>query len=513
MRVLFLYPNKVMITRVPVGVCYLSAYLKRDGHQVKLFDTTFIKCGNIQNDEELRASALQVRNPDLKKYGLVERDADPVVEFEREIELFKPDIIAASVVDPNYSFSLELLREIRKKYKDIVTVVGGPTATFAPEEVIAEDCVDIVCRGEGEEALTELCNNIEQKRDIKDIKNLWIKENGKIYKNEVRPLLDINKILRPDWSIFDERHILKPLAGKIYRIGHFGMTRGCLFPCKYCANRAKSQIYKDKGEYYRIKRTELLVQEMAFFKEKYNLNFNMFFDDLFPLHKHEVAENFCKLYKKHVGLPFTINLHPELIKEEQFSKIVEAGCRNICVGLESGSPKVRRNVLGRNYKNEQVVRVIGLARKYKIRSSTFDMIGIPYETRKEIFETIELNRQAKPTTTTLTFFHPYRGTELRDLCIKEKLFDPIKEKEYENVYRAESCLDLNQISNKELRGLFRTFQLYFKLPKIYYGLIRIAEGETFLANSVFNILKRIFYRITEKESKWDFKRISEKGNS
>ena len=142
-----------MVTRVPLGICYLfhiwSSYLKRDGHQVKVFDTTFIKCCNVQNDEELRAASLQVRNPDFKKYELIEREADAPTEFEKEVESFKPDIIAMNVVDPNYNFGLELLRKIKSKHKNIVTIVGGPTVTYATDEVIVEDCVDIACVGEG----------------------------------------------------------------------------------------------------------------------------------------------------------------------------------------------------------------------------------------------------------------------------------------------------------------------------------------------------------------------------
>lgn len=385
-----------------------------------------------------------------------------------------------------------------------MTVVGGPTPTFAPEEVIKEDCVDIICIGEGEEAMAELCNSIRHKKDIRNIKNLWVKDNGKVYRNDVRRLLDIKNVLLPNWDIFDRRHFLRPLGGKMYRMGMFHMTRGCLFPCKYCASPSLSRIYKGKGEYYRIKKVDLLTQEIASYKEKYDLNFIFFTDDLFPLHKGEIVDDFCRLYKERVGLPFSINLHPELIKEDAFAKICEAGCRNICVGLESGSQTIRMNALGRTYKNDRIIDVFRLARKYKIRGSTFNMIGIPHEKRSNIFETIELNRKASPTTTTLSFFHPYRGTKLREMCIREGLFDPGKEKEYENVYRTESCLNLPQISNKTLRGLFKTFQLYFKLPKIFYGLIRVSEGDSFLSKAVFGILKQIFYRITDKESKWDF---------
>lgn len=506
MKILFLYPNKIMVTRIPLGIGYLSSYLKRDGHQVKVFDTTFIKCGDFQNDEELRESSLQVRNPDFKKYGLVEKDVDVFAELESEVRSFSPDIVAVSVVDPNYNFGLELLQSVKKAHKNIITIVGGPTPTFAPEEVLSEDCVDIICVGEGEEAISELCNKMQKGEDIRGIKNIWVKENGIIHKNEVRRLIDVNEALLPDWDIFDRRHLIRPLGGEMHRMGLFYMTRGCLFRCRYCGNYALSGIYKDKGPLYRTKKLDLLIGEISSYKEKYNLNFVFFIDDLFPLHKHEILDNFCALYKKHIGLPFTVNLHPALIKEESFAKLVDAGCRNICVGLESGSPKIRREVLGRTYGNEEVVHVFAMARKYGVRSSSFNMIGIPYETRADIFETIELNRKAKPTTTTLTFLHPYRGTELRNLCIKEKFYDSSREKDYETLYRQESCLALPQISTDTLRGLFKTFQLYFKLPKAFYGLIRIAEKESVLSNIVYNFLKQVFYYVTDKESKWDFTR-------
>ena len=297
---------------------------------------------------------------------------------------------------------------------------------------------------------------------------------------------------------------MRPLGGRIYRMGLFAMTRGCLFGCKYCGNRAYAQIYKAGKEYYRIRDVESLIGEIASYKQRYDLSFAFFADDIFPLHKEDVLADFCRLYKERIGLPFSINLHPELIKEEPFRRIVDAGCRNICVGLESGSPKIREEILGRHYKNEQIVRIFSLARKYKIRSSSFNMIGLPHEDRSDIFETIELNRRARPSSATLSFFHPYRGARLRELCLEENLFTLAKEREYENVSRTISCLDLPQISSQTLEGLFRTFQMYIKLPKIFHGLIRIAERESWPGNLIYNALKAVFYIVNYKELVWDF---------
>jgi radical SAM superfamily enzyme YgiQ (UPF0313 family) len=504
MRILLVYPNRDLTTRMPLGVCFISSYLKREGHIVEAFDATFFKREGAQNDDNLRAVSLQVRNPDFKEYGVDEDKLDVYTAFERKINSFKPDFVGVSVVDPNYTLGIGLLQRLKQKHKKIFTMMGGPTVTFAPEEVIAQDCVDALCVGEGEEAVAEFCGLMGQDKDITSVKNVWIKKDNKIYRNDVRTLINLDTLLAPDWDIFDQRHLIRPLGGKMYRMGIFSITRGCLFRCTYCANFALGEIYKDKGFLYRIRRPEAAIKEMRYYKNKYDLNFIFFVDDIFPLHKSEILEEFCYLYKKEIALPFSVSLHAELIKEKQFAQLVDAGCCNVCVGLESGSQRIRQDIFERRCRDEQIINAFSLARKYGIRSSAFNIIGIPGETRKEIFETIELNRRANPTTTTLTFLHPYRGTKIRDLCIRAKYFDPTKERDYEKGYRMETCLNMPQVSSKTLSGIFKTFQLYFKLPKCFYPFIRLAEGNSCFANSIFNFLKKIFYRITSKEAEWDF---------
>jgi len=513
MKILLLYPNRVLVTRMQLGLAYLSTYLKKAGHEIDLFDTTFIKCGDSKSDEEHRENSLQVINPDLLKYGLYEREGDVYAEFQDAVDTFNPDIIATSIVDPNYTFSLSLLRHIKKYRSEIITVAGGPTPTYAPEEVIAEDCVDYICVGEGEKPIIELVNNLENNDDVTSIPNIWCKTNGEIKKNAIRDALDVNELLYPDWDIFDDRHIWRPMAGKMYRLGMFAMSRGCTFKCAYCSNSVLVQLYKNKGTFYRVKKPETFIKELKHFKEKYNLNFIFFTDDLFPLHRislirkedtSSMLEEFVALYKEHINLPFSVNLYPELIKKDSFKKLVDAGLANICVGLESGSNEIRVNILKRKYKNEQIVKVFNWAKEYNVRSSSFNMIGLPHETRSQILETMLLNNEAKPTTNTVTYFHPYRGETLRNLCIKEGLFNPDDENDYEDQYREGSLLDLPQISQQELNGLFKTFSLYAKLPKSLHWLIKYAEGESWGSNFVYEKLKKVWSRLTKNDMVWDF---------
>jgi len=520
MNILMIYPNKVMVTRAPLGIGYLASYLKAAGHNFKLFDTTFIKCGIVPSDDALREKNLQVVNPDFEKLGLVEKDIDVYVELEKEIKSFKPNIICISTVDPNHAFGMELLTHCKKLFPEIPTICGGPLSTLVPEDIVEHDCVDIVGRGEAEEKLVELVNLFDEHgldgwEKLYKIPNFWVKDkdyknNGIVHKNTVT-LPNISKGLPPDLSIFDPRHFLRPLGGRMYNMATVVWTRGCVFRCSYCANETFYKAAKVSAkEYYRKKDARLLVRELAEFKEDFNLNFFMFVDDIFPLHEVEIMEEFCELYSKHVGLPFSVNLQPRLVREDTFAMAVKAGLRNICVGVESGSDRVRRKVLKRNYRDEHVVKVFALAHKYKIRCSSFNIIGLPDETREDILETIMLNRKLNPTSATVTFFHPYRGAPLRPLCV-ERGYMPAGQGKHEDVYRSESQLVMPQITQQELKNLMQSFQLYMKLPEEYFDLIEMQEDTSQFSSKLIRekILLPEFKKIQDEESKWDFRKSEE----
>jgi len=506
-----------MITRAPLGIGYLSSYLKHAGHEFKLFDTTFIRCADCLSDDALREQNLQVANPDFEKLGLVERDVNVFEELRDEIESFQPDMIGMSTVDPNHNFGIELLNYSKKLYPEIPIVVGGALASLVPNDLIVEAPIDILAQGECEESLVDLCNRFESGRweDSYTTPNFWIKDknfkqNGVVHKNKTN-LPDPTNGLAPDLGIYDPRHFLRPLGGRMYNMATVIWTRGCIFRCSYCANET---FYKNAnvspGQYYRMKDTKALVKELEQFKKVFNLNFLMFVDDIWPMHEPKIVEEFRELYKKHVDLPFSVNLQCQLVKEECFDAAVDAGLRNICVGVESGSQRVRKEVLKRNYRDADVQRVFGYAHKHQIRCSSFNIIGLPFEERKDIFETIALNRTLKPHSATVTFFHPYRGAPLRKLCIEQGYIDE-KDTKHEDVYRSDSQITMPQITKKDLKGIMQSFQLYMKLPEKYHKLIGLQEDQgAFGAKAIReNILLPKFHEVQNAEPQWDFRKKKE----
>ena len=113
-------------------------------------------------------------------------------DFVKKVEDFQPTLIAVSVTESTFIRGIKLIDHLRFNQKqNILTIVGGVFATFAPERVIGEGAVDIVCIGEGEEPLTELCDRLEKSKNYYDVPNLWVKKkDGSIIKNKPGPAVD-----------------------------------------------------------------------------------------------------------------------------------------------------------------------------------------------------------------------------------------------------------------------------------------------------------------------------------
>ncbi|MBT6229102.1 MAG: hypothetical protein HOI47_20875, partial [Candidatus Scalindua sp.] len=134
---------------------------------------------------------------------------------------------------------------------------------------------------------------------------------------------------------------------------------------------------------------------------------------------------------------------------------------------------------------EAIVKAFKIINNHNIRTSAFNMLGMPFESRSTVFETIELNRSCKPATQTINIFYPYEGTLLRKICLDLGIIDNDPKMVD---FQSESILEMPQISKEELIGLRRTFVLYCKLPKVLYPLIYIAEKPGILRNHLHSFL-------------------------
>ncbi len=414
----------------PLGTMYLSAFLKQRGIDCRYLDIKFEK------------------------------------DLAREIRRISPDIIAYSITTGQSKFYRQLNIDLKKQFR-FFAVFGGPHCTFFPE-YIHEEGVDAICRGEGEYALLDLVTALDQKKDITKIDNLWVKVDGKVYKNEVRNLVeDLDALPFPDREMLDKYRHFRKMPRKTVMTG-----RGCPFKCTYCFNHSYNKLYRGKGRVVRKRSIENVIEELKRLLGTYKLRRFQFWDDTFNI-DYRWTMDFCEAYRKEINIPFSITPRVNLVDEEMVRALKNAGCVTIGTSVESGNEYLRNKVLKRNISEKQTIEACDLFNKYGIHILMGNMLGLPDETLEMAFETLNFNIRCKPTYAWVSIFQPFPRTELSNYSIEKGYFDGNLETLDGSFYK-KSALKLKDIEKIErLHHLFSVAVAFPRLIPVIKVLIRL----------------------------------------
>lgn len=454
-NILFVYPNKEGYPIIPI----LVRILERRGHKVELFDCTFLMRERL--DHNAREKTKVVIPVDVSKYwGNGVDDAEIQNKFADAIKSFNPDLIAFTIVENNYFLAKRLIG-ISKQHSKAPIVVGGIFPTVAKQIFLEDNNVDFICIGEGESSILRLADDIGEKRQIKNIFNIISKPNKEYDVDRFYPYYKWEPNIYQDWEIFDKRHLLKPFMGKMQRTGFFELSRGCPFHCSYCNNQAKQDIFRSLGNYRREKPISHAVEEISYFKHKQDLELVFFNDENFLQMGRDRFDEFCLKYES-VGLPFFIQTRADTLLDcKRISKLKDVGCITIGVGIEHGSYGIRKNILSKDIPDDIYTKAFDICNHINMRTTGYIMLGIPFETEKNILETVEFCRKLKPTTVALSIFAPYYGTKLRKTCIDNNF---MQDKLYENIsVNYSSILDMPQLSREKIE------EYYYKINDLIYS--------------------------------------------
>jgi len=489
-RVLLIYPNLQMVNLLPSNVSILSACLREADIDVKLFDTTFYRTAEKSVDD-VRVEHMQLRPFDLKEKGIVYKATDVFEDFRRLIDEYKPNLIGVTATDDTFDFGIELVSSVR--HKDIFTIVGGVYPTFSPEEAIANENVDSICIGEGENALVELCLKLQANEDVSDVKNLWVKVNGKIYKNGTRELVDINSIPYEDFGIFEQKRFFRPMQGKIYRMIPVSIDRGCPFGCTFCAAPSQMSLYVDAGHgvYFRLKNVSRVLDELKYQISEYKADYIYFNSETFFARKEQELKLFATEYAEKIRLPFWCQTRIETISERRIKLLEDMNCDRISIGLEHGNEEFRKKILKKSFTNKHVIDAFKILEKSRIPVTVNNIVGFPDETRALAFDTIRLNRMIKADSFNAYFFTPYRGTPLRQYCIDKGYLKP--NTKTDSLMR-QSILNMPQFKPDEIKGIVRTFPLYVRMTESCFDKIKVAEQLNEEGDKMLVELREIYFR-------------------
>lgn len=484
MKILFIHPNNYLNIGVPQGIAYLSAVLKKAGHTVDLFDFTFVKEKSLSEvHETTHGNSIYIPT----EYTLEDLVAqDPVISlgeaFAKKLEEFKPQLICLSVMSSNFDLGVQLLERESEKIKCPV-IAGGVHPTIAPEDTLSKKIIDYICMGEGELFLLELCEKMESGEDFTHIDNLGWRDGNKIHLNPLRKFINLDELPPPDWSLFDKRHLFRPFMGKIHTGSFYVMSRGCHYNCSYCVNSSLRKKMKECGSYFRYQSPQKTISDLKYLNQEFGADWFKFADDSimsFDLdYLQELSDGISKL-----NIMFGCSVRPETTTDEKVSLLKEMGCVAMTVGIESGNEELRKTELNRRMSNQAIKEALSIIKKYGIRLSTFNMVGMPEETRENVFETIRLNKEMDISACNVYILYPYPGTP-----IAQKYSIPLRDSDG-NLINMDKVADLalSKMCPTEVKGLQKTFNLYINLPEDLWPLLKIAEGEGEIQSKVFDTL-------------------------
>ena len=371
------------------GLRIISAILRQKGHEVKLFFSP----------GALKENSLAGLLPFVEDSGLV----------------------GISVMSDCVEKVVKITRAVREELK-IPVIWGGFHPTVLPAVSLEE--ADMVCVGEGENALVELAEKMERGEDYKGIKNIWCREGPR---NPLRPLvfpLDILPL--PDYDL-DNHYILdngriKPLNLSLFR-WHLSppdsyttlSSRGCNYACSYCGNNAMKTLYNGQM-YFRRRSVEHLMKELLWAKQKFKFINSVYFDDdNFLAISQSDLNKFCNEYKRKIKLPFGVSgISPLLVNNEKIIKLKGAGLEWLRMGIQTGSAKIAR-LYNRPISQDRILEASNILKSARLKKDVaYDFIlDNPYETEEDIKDTlILLARLARPYTINIFSLRFYPGTAL-----------------------------------------------------------------------------------------------------
>lgn len=434
------------------------------------------------------------------------------------LETFKKyesyNIIALSFNSYRCKENYQVAAFIKKAYPGKFIIAGGVHPTVSSEEVIMNNNIDCICIGEGEFVLTEIVKKYRG-LDFNLINNIYYKKNDEIQRNAINQNnIDFDEYPMPDYSIYDfeQLHCYKAKTKYLPVM----LSRGCPFNCSFCSNYAVKNVSN-------VRKVKTLSPERAIKVIKSNLKIRKFlsitFDDDIVGVNSAIWENFFRLYKKEIALPFKCFVRPELVNEGIISSMKDADCYRAMLGVETGNESIRINMLNKKTKDKDFINCFNLLKKYNIDISTSNMIGIPGETINDSLETIKFNAKNKVDIAFRCILTPYRYTELYSYLERNKLLRSLDENDNQGFDNERSMIKLENYSDNQLQFVLASWNLLFLIyqflfKKEWFLLINIFDFfllkisfvypiMVFLRNRFFvGKLTSFIYKDIEKKLEW-----------
>jgi radical SAM superfamily enzyme YgiQ (UPF0313 family) len=353
-----------MYREYPLGAGYLGTLLKREGHEVSIFD---------QNAEGADDAA-----------------------FQKRVGLLQPGVVGFSVITPNYPVARQQIRALKLAHPAIRIIAGGIHASMFPEDLL-EDGADVVVLGEGEGVINELVTCLAQEREPRHL-------SGVVFRDQAGLL-----VRTPGWSQTSALDDLPFVDRTLYNLPlytHHSIlaSRGCPHHCAFCCNYTGTI----RNDGVAIRWHEKVIDEMEHLRDAFGAKEIFFADDIFLLRKHDIHQ-FCRsCTTRNLGLRWIGQLRADRVDRAIATAMGQAGCQRIYFGIESGSETILQRAK-KGMTKDQIRRGVRAAIDSGLRAKTGWIYGLP-GSLEEQYESIDFMLELRPHEISIHQLIPFPGT-------------------------------------------------------------------------------------------------------
>lgn len=416
-KILLINPHgKIKITKegsrerklaVPsLGLGYLAAGLLRKGFDVEVLDILIEGFYNEQLAD------------DTITYGLDDE------AIGKRILDSKADMIGVSCIMSNRSKDVTRICNIAKKaIPDAHVAVGGQHPSGVPEMVLNDD-IDYLLRGEADNSFIRLADTINEKGNLLEVDGIVLKEAGNIFFSDRQDYPDVKSLPYPAWELFDlEKYWEAGISD--YEINESAFkkfmvmmtSRGCPHRCYFCTSAMMS------GRKFRQREIDDVLSEIRIYEEKYHVDEIHFWDDNFFINSKRTKELLKQLINNFPGTQFQLPSGSEANKldEEIIDLAAKAGFKKLFVAVESTNENIQNSLIDKKVNVDRIPYIVKKIQEAGIIAEGSFMVGFPGETKKQIDETFESVKSFGFDRISISIVNPLPGTPLYEQCKRENL--------------------------------------------------------------------------------------------
>jgi len=442
----------------------------------------------------------------VRQYGFSVAIIDAEAEFwtpeqtVSEIEKYEPLLIGLSAFTTKMTAAGKVLRLIRERLPNAMTIIGGHHASAIAEQTLRDETVNFVIKGEGYKPIVELLRRLQNGLDDYSIEGLWYLQNGAVIDNgRADGFNDLDELPFAAWDLLPmEKYRAHHWQAWDYNLDLTGFaviytSLGCPFSCDYCSVNV---VYGKNATRYRG--ADHVVAEIELLVRQYGIKHIEIIDDTFTINPQRVEKICDAIIDK--GLGDKLNMwcfaRTDTVEPRLMEKMKRAGINWVFMGFESGSDAVLKDV-NKKQTVEQIKRANDIVHNAGIHIGGNYVFGLPGDTEETMAQTIEMAKYLNTEYANFFLLMPYPGTRFHEIA--KELHYPLPETWGQYGFFAPDALPMrNEMLSAEqiLRFRDRAFIEYFSSSH-YQDMVREKFGQTivdFLNNKVLNKkLKRTRY--------------------